>query len=118
MLDSMTGAERGRVDLALAVASRFLEQDPGIAGALTLALKDAARLLPSRRQSLVSKWAADDNAPDDPKGMLEREIGGHVVTGHDLRIQIEQYVDELKLIGMMPDSADPADVAHRLVKRV
>lgn len=114
MLDSMTGAERERIDLTLGIATRTLTQDPGLAAALTAALSDAQHEFPAHRDELASLWDKDKDAPDDAKGMLDREITSHPVTGHPLRVQVEQYVDELKLIGLMQDADNASDIAHRI----
>ncbi|AOX19599.1 ABC transporter substrate-binding protein [Kozakia baliensis] len=114
MIDSMTGAERERVDLALGIASGRLRDDPGLTSSLILALRAAAKSFPAKRAELAKQMQEDDNAPSDPRGMLDRQIGGHVVIGHDLRVQIEQYIDELKLIGIMRDSDNTTQIAHML----
>ncbi|WP_025884709.1 ABC transporter substrate-binding protein [Asaia prunellae] len=114
MLDSMTGAERERIDLTLGVGTKALAQDPGLAAALTAALQDAQHEFPAHRDELARLWQKDSDAPDDVKGMLDREIASHTVTGHPFRIQVEQYVDELKLIGVMPDADKTTDIAHRI----
>lgn len=118
MLDSMTGAERDRIDLTLGLSSRAENADPGLAAALTAALEDAQRAFPSQRKAIAQLWRADPEAPQDPGGMLMREIPTAPVTGHALRVQVEQYTDELKLLGLMQDADDPGEIAHRLCLRL
>jgi len=114
MLDSMTGAERERIDLTLGIATKALARDPGLAAALTAALNDAQHEFPAHRDELAQLWLKDGEAPDDAKGMLDREIASHPVTNHALRVQVEQYVDELKLLGLMQDADNATDIAHRI----
>ncbi|GBR11734.1 ABC transporter substrate-binding protein [Asaia spathodeae] len=118
MLDSMTGAERERIDLTLGIATKAMAQDPGLAAALTAALQDAQNEFPAHRDELARLWKKDSDAPEEAKGMLDREIASHVVTGHPFRVQVEQYVDELKLIGLMPDADKTTDIAHRICLEV
>lgn len=114
MLDSMTGAERERIDLTLGIATKALASDPGLAAALTAALHDAQHEFPAHRDELARLWLKDQNAPDDARGMLEREIASQPVTNHPLRVQVEQYVDELKLLGLMQDADNATEIAHRI----
>ncbi|GAB6854765.1 ABC transporter substrate-binding protein [Asaia astilbis] len=114
MLDSMTGAERERIDLTLGIATEAVAHDPGLAVALSAALHDAQHEFPAHLDELARLWEEDGDAPKDAKGMLDREVPSKAVTGHPFRIQVEQYVDELKLIGLMPDADKTTEIAHRL----
>ncbi|AQS88233.1 nitrate/sulfonate/bicarbonate transporter substrate-binding periplasmic protein [Neoasaia chiangmaiensis NBRC 101099] len=114
MLDSMTGAERERVDQCLGIASTRLEADPGLAPALILALRAAAHNWPQQKNEIARQLAEMPDPIPDPRAMLDREIAPHIVLGHDLMVQVAEYTDELKLIGQIPNERRSMALAHEL----
>ncbi|ARW16355.1 ABC transporter substrate-binding protein [Komagataeibacter europaeus] len=116
LVNSVKGLYAERTNLALGVSTDLLAQTPGAAVALVLALSHAARWLPQH----VAEAAAllDDRVEgmdqDTILQMMRHEVLGISPVGNDLKIQIARYVDELKLLGIFPDSLDSAGYARTI----
>ncbi|MCQ8240770.1 ABC transporter substrate-binding protein [Rhizosaccharibacter radicis] len=115
LASSMTGSYGIRVGRTLGVRDDLLRTDPQAAAAVSLALFDAAVSVARDLDAAASVLSDDleDMEPDMVLRMLRSE--GHSVhpTGGALRAQVAQYIDELKLLGLVEDSVDSGSVARR-----
>lgn len=115
LASSMTGSYGTRVSRVLGLRGDVLRDDPEAAVVLALAMQEAARFAQSHPADVASLMA--DELPDMDQAAIERmfRAEGHAVhpVGHELRDQMAQYVDELKLIGMVSEDADSGGLARR-----
>lgn len=118
MLDSMTGMARNRVDLVLGIAHTSLQKYPHLAKRLTSCFLSAQHTYPSQLNNLIKTWNTRSDAPPDLAGMLKRQTGGTVLTNDLLRVQIAQYVDEFKLLNLIPSSSRAAQIAEALTYKL
>ncbi|CAI9122154.1 ABC transporter substrate-binding protein [Brytella acorum] len=114
LLDSMSGAERRRIDQVVGLPGLSMTRDPGLAPALILALRDAAQHWDALKTAVAAALEQVPDGPDDPRGMLARETPPHIVADHQLVVQVAQYADELKLIGLVPEVEMSTKLARRL----
>ena len=120
LASSMTGSYGTRVTRALGLRSELLQADPAAAVSLVLALQEAAQTVARHVDEAANVLA--DQLPDMDLPAVERMLhaeghGVHLV-GRELREQIAQYFDELKLIGLVPDEQDSAQLARRFCDTV
>ncbi len=115
LASSMSGSYGARVSRVLGLRDRLLQDDPGAAVAVALAIQEAATWVAKHPDEVSVLLAARNPAlsAEQANRMLRAE--GHNVhpTGIDLRNQIAQYVDELKLLGLTPETVDSAVFAKR-----
>ena len=108
LASSRSGSYAVRVGPVLGLATASLRQDPGAARWLAQALLEAASWAGHHTSELGGLLAAQD--PDltanQAAQMLKAEGSNVHPIGADLRNQIAQYVDELKLLGIIPDAVD------------
>lgn len=120
LASSMTGSYGTRVSRVLGLRGDVLQADPAAAVALVLAFREAAETVARHPDAAASVLA--DQLPDMDQASLERMLHaeGHAVhpTGTELREQIAQYIDELKLIGLASDDLDSAALAQRFCANV
>ena len=120
LASSMTGSYGTRVTRALGLRRDLLQADPAAAVALVLALEEAARTVARHVDDAANMLA--DQLPDMDLPAVERMLHaeGHAVhlIGQELREQTAQYFDELKLIGLVPDEQDSAQLARRFCDTV
>ncbi|MBV1832940.1 ABC transporter substrate-binding protein [Novacetimonas pomaceti] len=116
LVNSVNGLYAQRTNLALGVARDMLDQDPAAAAALVVALQDAARWLKTHVPETASLLAGhiEGMGPDAIIAMMRHEVLGICPTGHDFRVQLAQYVDEMKLLGRFPDTLDSAGYARAI----
>jgi len=115
LASSMTGSYGTRISRALGLRSDLLHADPAAAVALVMAVEEAERFVAKHRDAVASMLT--DQLPEIPFASMQRMLAaeGHDVhpEGRELRIQIAQYVDELKLLALVPDDADSAQLSRR-----
>ena len=115
LTSSMTGSYGNRVSRLLGVRADVLRRDPAAAVSLVLAMSDAAKLVQHHLGETASILA--DQLPDMEQPAIERMLTaeGHAIHpyGSELRDQVAQYIDELKLIGLAPDEDDSGALAQR-----
>ena len=120
LASSMSGSYGVRVGRVLGVRSRLLLDDPNAALALVLAMQDAATWAAKHPEQVSVLLAAQD--PDltlEQAGRMLKSEGASVhPVGINLRNQIAQYVDEMKLIGLTPEDVDSAAFAKRVTANV
>ncbi|WP_419728905.1 ABC transporter substrate-binding protein [Lichenicola sp.] len=120
LASSMTGSYGTRVTRALGLRHELLQSDPAAAVSLVLALQEAAQTVARHLDDAASMLA--DELPDMDLAtvgrMLHAEGHGVHLIGEELREQIAQYFDELKLIGLVPDEQDSAKLARRFCDTV
>uniref|UniRef100_UPI001575503C ABC transporter substrate-binding protein n=1 Tax=Caulobacter sp. S45 TaxID=1641861 RepID=UPI001575503C len=120
LASSMTGSYGTRVSRVLGLRGDVLRADPAAAVALVLAFREAAESVARHPDAAASVLA--DQLPDMDQAQIERMLHaeGHTVhpIGSDLREQIAQYIDELKLIGLAGDELDSAALARRFCANV
>lgn len=120
LASSMTGSYAQRVSRVLGVRGDLLTADPQAAVSLVLAFQDAARTVAHHLGETASILA--DQLPDMSlptiQTMLEAE--GHTVhpVGTELREQIAQYIDELKLLGLVPEEQDSGGLSKRFCQTI
>ncbi len=115
LASSMTGSYGTRVSRVLGMRGDLLRADPAGAVSLVLAVQEAAEAVQHHLGETASILA--DQLPDMDQPELERMLAaeGHAVhpIGRELRDQVAQYLDELKLIGLAPDDTDSSTLAKR-----
>ena len=115
LASSMTGSYGTRVVRVLGARNDLLDRDPRAAVSLVLAFQDAARAVASHLAETASVMA--DQLPDMPQDsilkMLQAENHAVHPVGQELREQIAQYVDELKLIGLVAEDEDSGALSKR-----
>lgn len=120
LASSMSGSYAVRVSRVLGLRAGVLQNDPKAAVAITLAMQESAIWASRHPQEMSVLLAAQD--PDltvEQVGrMLKSEGLGVHPTGKDLRNQIAQYVDEMKLIGITPEAVDSAEFAKHVTADV
>ncbi|NPD68770.1 ABC transporter substrate-binding protein [Lichenicola cladoniae] len=120
LASSTTGSYGTRIVRALGLRADVLKADPAAAVALVLAIQEAARTVALHLDVAANVLA--DQLPDMDLAAVERMLhaeghGVHLI-GRELREQVAQYVDELKLIGLIPDEQDSAKLARRFCDTV
>jgi NitT/TauT family transport system substrate-binding protein len=120
LASSMSGSYGARVSRVLGLRNRLLDEDPKAAVAITLAMQEAAAWAAGHPQEVSVLLAAQD--PDltvEQVGRMLKSEGNAVhPTGQNLRNQIAQYVDEMKLIGLTPEDIDSATFAKHVTADV
>ncbi|MCQ8278872.1 ABC transporter substrate-binding protein [Acetobacteraceae bacterium KSS8] len=115
LASSMTGSYSARVVRVLGARDDLLARDPRAAVSLVLAFQEAARVVASHLAETASVMA--DQIPDMPQDsilkMLQAEKHDVHPVGQELREQIAQYVDELKLIGLVDENQDSGSISKR-----
>lgn len=120
LASSMSGSYSARVSRVLGLSNQLLHDDPEAAVAVALAIQEAAIWADKHPDQVSVLLAAQD--PDltveQASRMLRAE--GHDVhpTGVNLRNQIAQYIDELKLLGLTPEAVDSTALAKRITVNV
>jgi NitT/TauT family transport system substrate-binding protein len=115
LASSMTGSYGIRVGRALGVQQALLRDDPPAVTALALALGEAAATVAHNVDEAASVVADDleDMDEDSVRRMMRSEGHSLQLTGKPLREQVAQYVDELKLLGLVADEVDSGAVARQ-----
>jgi NitT/TauT family transport system substrate-binding protein len=120
LASSMTGSYGTRVSRVLGLRGDVLRADPAAAVALVLAMQEAADIVEHHLGETASILA--DQLPDMEQPEIERMLRaeGHAVhpVGRELREQVAQYIDELKLIGLAQDEDDSGALARRFCDTV
>ena len=120
LASSMSGSYSVRVSRVLGLRNTLLHDDPAAAVALTLAMQDAARWVAAHPQQVAALLAAESRSltVEQASRMLKSE--GRLVhpVGNDLRDQVAEYMDELKLIGLAPETPDSAVFAKGVTANV
>ncbi len=120
LASSMTGSYGTRVSRVLGIGGGLLRSDPAAAVSLVLAVQEAAEVVQRHLGETASILA--DQLPDMDQPTLERMLRaeGHAVhpIGRELREQVAQYIDEMKLIGLAPDEADSGALARHFCPTV
>ena len=120
LASSMTGSYGNRVSRVLGMSGALMRTDPAAAIPLVLAVQEAAEAVEHHLGETASILA--DQLPDMDQPTLERMLRaeGHAVhpIGRELREQVAQYIDEMKLIGLVPDEADSGALARRFCATV
>ncbi|MCE2574771.1 ABC transporter substrate-binding protein [Komagataeibacter sp. FNDCR2] len=116
LVNSVNGLYARRTNLALGISADVLQQTPSAAVALVLALSSAARWLPAHMPEAATllDGRVAGMRQDAILQMMRHEVLGISPVGNDLKIQIARYVDELKLLGLFPDSLDSAGYARHI----
>ncbi|WP_246375697.1 ABC transporter substrate-binding protein [Gluconacetobacter takamatsuzukensis] len=118
--NSTTGHYGERTNLALGLSDSLLRSDPVAAASLVMALRAASDWIkahPDQAAGLMAEAAGGMDA-GEVLAMLRHESLGISPVGHDLRVQVAQYVDEMKLLGRVPDTVGSAAYARRLCVNV
>nr|WP_321985400.1 ABC transporter substrate-binding protein [uncultured Lichenicoccus sp.] len=120
LASSITGSYSVRVSRVLGLRSTLLHDDPAAAVALTLAMQDAARWVAAHPQQTAVLLAAESRSLtlEQCARMLKSEGKAVHPVGNDLRDQVAQYMDELKLIGLTPETLDSAAFAKNVTANV
>lgn len=116
LANSVNGNYGARANLALSLSDTFLQADPAAAAALVMALRAASDWIrdhPAQAASLMA-GQGDGTGQADILAMLRHERLGVSPVGADLRVQVAQYVDEMKLLGRVPDTVGSAAYARRV----
>jgi len=120
LASSMTGSYGTRVSRVLGLRGDILRSDPAAAVTLVLAFQEAAISVARHLDAAASVLA--DELPDMDQASIESMLRaeGHAVhpDGPELREQIAQYIDELKLIGLVADELDSAATAKRFCANI
>lgn len=116
LVNSVNGLYAQRTNLALGVGQAMLRDTPAAAAALVLALQDAARWLKTHISETATLLEGRINgmAQADLMAMMRHEVLGICPTGSDLRVQLAQYIDEMKLLGRFPDTLGSAAYARAI----
>ncbi|MBB2164466.1 ABC transporter substrate-binding protein [Gluconacetobacter sp. 1b LMG 1731] len=120
LANSTTGHYSQRTNLALGLSDALLRSDPVGAASLVMALRAASdwvRQHPDEAAGLMAE-ATDGMDAAQILAMLRHESLGISPVGHDLRVQVSQYVDEMKLLDRVPDAVGSAAYARRLCVNV
>ncbi|WP_428375431.1 ABC transporter substrate-binding protein [Lichenicoccus sp.] len=120
LASSMSGSYSVRVSRVLGLRNTLLHDDPVAAVALTLAMQDAARWVAMHPQETATLLAAESRSltVEQCARMLKSEGRSVHPVGKDLRDQVAQYMDELKLIGLTPETLDSAAFAKSVTANV
>ena len=115
LASSTSGSYAVRVRRVLGVRTQLLQDDPKAVLAITLAMQDAAVWVEKHPQEVSVLLAAQDPAMTaaEVARMLKTQANNVHPMGLNLRNQIAQYVDEMKLIGLTPETVDSAQFAKR-----
>lgn len=115
LASSTSGSYAVRVSRVLGVRTRLLQDDPQAGLAITLAMQEAAGWVAQHPQHVSVLLAAQDpNLTVEQVGrMLKTEANNVHPMGLNLRNQVAQYVDEMKLLGLTPETVDSAQFAKR-----
>ncbi len=120
LASSMSGSYGVRVSRVLGLRNRLLHDDPQAAVAIAMAIQEAAIWVAKHPDQVSVLLAAQDPelTVEQVGRMLKAE--GHNVhpSGANLRNQVAQYIDELKLLGLTPESVDSAVFAKRVTAEV
>ena len=120
LASSMSGSYGARVSRVLGLRNQLLHDDPEAAVAVALAIQEAAAWVEKHPEQVSVLLAAQNPelTVEQAARMLKAE--GHNVhpTGTNLRNQIAQYVDELKLLGLTPETVDSTAFAKRVTANV
>jgi NitT/TauT family transport system substrate-binding protein len=116
LTNSTTGHYGERANLALGLSDSFLQSDPAAAAALVMALRAAADWIKAHPDQAAGVMTGQIAGMDtrDILSMLRHETLGICPVGADLRVQVAQYVDEMKLLGRVPDTVGSAAYARRI----
>ncbi|GBQ22347.1 nitrate/sulfonate/bicarbonate ABC transporter substrate-binding periplasmic protein [Gluconacetobacter sacchari DSM 12717] len=120
LVNSTTGHYGERTNLALGLSDTLLRGDPVGAASLVMALRAASGWIkahPDQAAGLMGT-VADGMESGQVLAMLRHETLGISPVGSDLRVQVSQYVDEMKLLGRVPDTVGSAAYARRLCVNV
>ena len=120
LASSIEGSYGARVSRVLGLSGRVLAADPRAAVAITLAVQEAATWV-AAHLAQVGVLVAErdpDLTLDQARHMLRAE--GHDVhpVGLNLRNQVAQYVDELKLLGVVAEDIDSTEFSNRVTANV
>lgn len=120
LASSLSGSYAARASRLVGLRSGLLREDPAGAYALTLAMRDAARWIVTHREQIAVLLATQDDelTLQQVARMLAAEGLGVQPVGNNLQDQIAQYVDELKLLNMMPQTVESSVVARRFIANV
>ena len=120
LASSMSGSYGARVSRVLGLRNQLMHDDPEAAVAVALAFQEAAAWVAGHPDQVSVLLAAQN--PDLTAAQAGRMLRaeGHNVhpTGVNLRNQIAQYIDELKLLGLTPEAVDSAQLAKSFTANV
>lgn len=120
LASSVSGSYAVRVSRVLGMRSRLLRDDPKAALAITLAMQEAANWVAQHPEQVSVLLAAQDPdlTVDQVRRMLKTEANNVHPVGLNLRNQIAQYVDELKLLGLASEGVDSTAFAKHVTANV
>ncbi|CAP57157.1 conserved hypothetical protein [Gluconacetobacter diazotrophicus PA1 5] len=116
LANSTTGHYGERANLALGLSDSLLQSDPAAAAALVMALRAASDWIKAHPDQAASLMTGQIPGMEtgDILSMLRHETLGISPVGNDLRVQVAQYVDEMKLLGRVPDTVGSSAYAKRV----
>ncbi len=120
LASSQTGSYAIRVSRVLGVRGAMLRDSPGVVLAISQAMQEAVVWAARHPPRISQLLAAQENGLTQPEAarMLHAEGGPVHPVGPNLRNQIAQYMDELKLLGLTPEASDSSGLAKRFTANV
>jgi len=120
LASSMSGSYSVRVSRLLGLRTDLLRRDPAGAYALTMAVRDAASWIAHHHEQIAVLLATQDDrlTLQQVSRMLATEGLGVQPTGQELQNQVAEYLDELKLLAIVPENVQSDVLARRLTANV
>jgi len=116
LFNSVDGLYGQRTNMTLAISNRVFQQDPVLTSVLSASIKDAGKWVGRNPDEAVSLLAAHSQvlAPATLRDMVKHQPPPMSLIGHELRVQVEQYIDEMKLLDLFPNVQNATDYAHKI----
>jgi|GEM_PF-1443222 len=116
LFNSVDGLYGQRSNLALAVSAQTFAQDPVLTSVIAASIRDAGKWVTHNQDEAIALLGphAPQLSAATLRDMVRHQPPPGTTVGHDLRVQVEQYIDELKLLDMFTDVRNVTDYAHKL----
>ncbi|GBQ65026.1 hypothetical protein AA103196_1034 [Ameyamaea chiangmaiensis NBRC 103196] len=116
LFNSVDGNYGQRTNMALAMSAQSFAEDPVLASVLAASFHEAGKWVVRNPQEAVTLLADHTQTLGAAtlREMLLHEPAPTIALGHALRVQVEQYIDELKLLDMFPTLENATSYAHRI----
>ncbi len=113
---NLTGEYATRTCCLIGVRGSLLRENRPAAAALTRALVDAQQFVYGSPDLAAEAFVnfAPGSSKDDIAAMLRSHAHGHQVLGQDLRAQMIEYADELKVVSVLKPNTDSKRFADRI----
>ncbi|QNT79280.1 ABC transporter substrate-binding protein [Entomobacter blattae] len=120
LFSSITGQYEGRVNRVLGVDEGFLEQDLTGVQLLVAALQQSVKWIRDhlKETSALLEGVLKEMSQREILRMLYHESQGIAPIGKTLIVQTAQYIDEFKLLGLLPDTTNSYRLAKDMCQKI